>query len=227
MYAADNERATQSSFQALVDRSPRVVAPPGPAPSFQRNYGSVGFTPKKAVKKTSSAASRRAATIAPARSSRPSVGNTATGTVAPIATPAPPPMSIDDWLAQDTSFKSQTDQLAKAWADYQAQSLQSENQYRTGYTQDADRLGKARTLAGQELESDFAGRGLLGSGIYAKAYTDYQNDYNDRQKALETGLGDFLANLASQKQNYKSDQDLQSEKAKQDAINRRAANLGI
>lgn len=212
MYAADNEG---------VGYKPVTLSAPS-TPSPDRNsWGTTGFTTKRAT----SAVKRRAA--AAPKTTRPSVGNSSSGTVAPIATPTAAPMSVDDWLAQDTTYKSQQDQLAKAWSDYQAQALQSENQYRTGYTADADKLKTARTQAGSELESDYAARGLLGSGIYAKAYTDYVNDYDARQKALDTGLSDFLANLTSQKQNYKSDQDLQAEKAKNDAINRRAAGLGI
>ena len=38
---------------------------------------------------------------------------------------------------------------------------------------------------------------------------------------------DFLANLLSQTNNYKSEQDIASEKAKLDAIARRAASLGV
>ena len=68
---------------------------------------------------------------------------------------------------------------------------------------------------------------MLGSGLYAKAYTDYTTDYDNRQKQLDTGLSDFLANLLSQTNNYKSEQDIVSEKAKQDAIARRAASMGV
>ena len=227
MYAADPESPIRRApIQPLTVRAPAGPAPPTDVASWRGG----GFTPKivsrAPARAPARAVTRRAASVAP-KSTRPSVGNSATGTVAPVAAPAPPPMSVEDWLAQDTTWKSQQDQFNKAWSDYQAQALQSENQYRTGYTADVNKLKTARTQAGQELESDFASRALLGSGIYAKAYTDYVNDYDARQKALDTGLSDFLANLTSQKQNYKSEQDLSLEKAKQDAINRRAASLGL
>lgn len=158
------------------------------------------------------------------RKPSPTVGSSATGTISPTAPMQP---NVDEWLANDVAYKTQSDQLAKAWADYQAQSKQTENQYRTDYTSKQSELGKTRELAGQELEADYASRGMLGSGLYAKAYTDYSTDYDNRQKQLDTGLSDFLANLLAQTNNYKSEQDIAAEKAKQDAIARRAASMGV
>ena len=162
--------------------------------------------------------------VAVNRKPSPAVGSNSTGAISPTAPVQP---NVDEWLANDVAYKTQSDQLAKAWADYQAQSKQTEGQYRTDYTSKQAELGKTRELAGQELESDYASRGMLGSGLYAKAYTDYTTDYDNRQKQLDTGLSDFLANLLAQTNNYKSEQDIASEKAKQDAIARRAASMEV
>ncbi len=162
--------------------------------------------------------------VAVNRKASPAVGSNAVGAISPTAPVQP---NVDEWLANDIAYKTQSDQLAKAWADYQAQSKQSENQYRTDYVSKQAELGKTRELAGQELEADYASRGMLGSGLYAKAYNDYTTDYDNRQKQLDTGLSDFLANLLAQTNNYKSEQDIASEKAKQDAIARRAASMGV
>lgn len=177
----------------------------------------------KAPAKTTPAAPISAKKI-PNRATGPSVGSSPTGVISPTAPVAP---SVDEWLANDAAYQSQASALEKAWADYQAQSGQSADQYKTDYASKVDELGKTRALAGQDLESDYASRGMLNSGLYAKAFNDYSTEYDNRQKQLATGLSDFLANLATQSQNYKSEQDLTSEKAKQDAIARRAASLGL
>lgn len=198
----------------------------GPAPT-----GFVGPTaspvplvgsPKAPVKTTPSAPV--SAKSIPNRTASPAVGNSSTGVISPTAPVQP---SVDEWLANDAAYKTQSDALTKAWADYQAQKGLSESQYRTDYTSKVNDLSKTRDLAGQDLENDYAARGMLNSGQYAKAYTDYTTEYDNRQKQLDTGLSDFLANLLSQSQNYKSEQDLTAEKAKQDAIARRAASLGM
>lgn len=155
------------------------------------------------------------------------VGSNAGGVVAPMAAPPAPPMSIEDWLAGDSAFKSQEDLLAKALADYQAQRQMQEAQYTTDYTANANKLKTNRTEAFSGLEDDYAGRGLLTSGLYAKAFQDLTNDYDQRQAALDTDKSNFLANLALAQQNFVSEQDAVKEKAKQEALARRAAQYGV
>ncbi len=200
--------------------SPFIFGNANPNKQF---VGPVAGPPKSiAPPKTTPAAPKKP--VAVNRKPSPAVGSNSTGAISPTAPVQP---NVDEWLANDVAYKTQSDQLAKAWADYQAQSKQTEGQYRTDYTSKQAELGKTRELAGQELESDYASRGMLGSGLYAKAYTDYTTDYDNRQKQLDTGLSDFLANLLAQTNNYKSEQDIASEKAKQDAIARRAASMGV
>jgi len=200
--------------------SPFIFGNANPNKQF---VGPVAGPPKSiAPPKTTPAAPKKP--VAVNRKPSPAVGSNSTGAISPTAPVQP---NVDEWLANDVAYRTQSNQLAKAWADYQAQSKQTENQYRTDYTSKQSELGKTRELAGQELEADYASRGMLGSGLYAKAYTDYSTDYDNRQKQLDTGLSDFLANLLSQTNNYKSEQDIASEKAKQDAIARRAASMGV
>jgi len=200
--------------------SPFIFGNANPNKQF---VGPVAGPPKSiAPPKTTPAAPKKP--VAVNRKPSPAVGSNSTGAISPTAPVQP---NVDEWLANDVAYKTQSDQLAKAWADYQAQSKQTEGQYRTDYTSKQAELGKTRELAGQELESDYASRGMLGSGLYAKAYTDYTTDYDNRQKQLDTGLSDFLANLLAQTNNYKSEQDIVAEKAKQDAIARRAASMGV
>lgn len=200
--------------------SPFIFGNANPNKQF---VGPVAGPPKSiAPPKTTPAAPKKP--VAVNRKPSPAVGSNSTGAISPTAPVQP---NVDEWLANDVAYKTQSDQLAKAWADYQAQSKQTEGQYRTDYTSKQAELGKTRELAGQELEADYASRGMLGSGLYAKAYTDYTTDYDNRQKQLDTGLSDFLANLLAQTNNYKSEQDIVAEKAKQDAIARRAASMGV
>lgn len=202
------------------ESSPFIFGNANPNKQF---VGPVAGPPKSiAPPKTTPAAPKKP--VAVNRKPSPAVGSNSTGAISPTAPVQP---NVDEWLANDVAYKTQSDQLAKAWADYQAQSKQTEGQYRTDYTSKQAELGKTRELAGQELEADYASRGMLGSGLYAKAYTDYTTDYDNRQKQLDTGLSDFLANLLAQTNNYKSEQDIVAEKAKQDAIARRAASMGV
>src|SRR6476620_8534960 len=105
---------------------PAVIAPAGPVPSF----GTSGFSPgaptgggrqpiqiQRITKAPVRAPAKPAAKYTPRSSS---VGGSATGAIAPVVQPPPPAApSIDEWLANDATFKTQNDQLAKAWTDYQ------------------------------------------------------------------------------------------------------------
>lgn len=159
------------------------------------------------------------------------VSNTSNGTIAPIAAPAPPPApvtpSVDDWLAGDATYKTQTDALSKAWKDYENSKTLQTNQYNTDYTGNTQKLGEAKIQAGTDLADDYASRGVVTSGMYGKAYTDYLKNYADRQKGLDTNKSDFLANLTNAEGIYKGSQDVTGAKAKQDAINRRASKYDL
>jgi hypothetical protein len=117
--------------------------------------------------------------------------------------------------------------MKKAMADYLAQMNSQRQQYEGQYGLNAQELGKQRTTGFGDLENDYASRGLLQSGVYGKAYADLENDFKRRQTDLDTGRTNFLANLASGQKNFTTEQQLAMEKARQDAIARRAAQYGI
>jgi hypothetical protein len=77
------------------------------------------------------------------------------------------------------------------------------------------------------LEADYGARGVLRSGLYGKAVGDYNNEFDTRMTDLGTKKTDALAGLDQENSRYTSQQQLQQEAAKQDAIRRRAAQFGI
>jgi hypothetical protein len=224
------------------DRRPAsVVAPAGPAPSF----GVSGFSPGAStgggvkpliIQRNRAPVSRtRAPAKAPARyvprtPAKPParVGSGPTGNIAPVTQPPPPaPPSIDEWLGGDSTFQSQNNALSKAWADYQNNAKLQTDQYTNQYNTNKDQLGKQKIIDQSALEDDYASRGLMNSGLYGKAFTDFTNDYATKFTNLDTAKSDFLANLLAAQQGFQSDQQVQTDKARQDAINRRAAQYGL
>lgn len=141
------------------------------------------------------------------------------------APPAPP--ALNQFLAGDTAFQSTGDAIAKARADYIARMNQEKGQYNTEYGTNLDNLNQSRETALSDLENDFAGRGLINSGLYGNATSELMSDYDARQAALEQGKSNFLADLQSAFQDFRGEQRLTKTKAKQDAINRRAQKYGL
>ena len=218
-------------------KKPAVKAPKRPAPLKQPSYGITGV---KATPKKNYSGSTKKSYKAPSRSyssgksyssksysgggSSSSVGSSATGR---ISAAAPKPPSLADYLGTDSAFVQQKAALAKAMSDYKAQQGQSQTQYLTGYTGDLDTLGKNRTSSLGDLENDYAGRGLLQSGLYADSMSDMNTDYDKRQSALEQAKAAFLAQLSGDLTNFTSEQDLTLARAKQEAAARRTAQYGI
>lgn len=172
--------------------------------------------------------SYRPATTPNARAPRPAVGNTKTGGVAP-SVPAPPPMSIDEWLAKgnDTTYNDQRSAYEKALADYAAQYKGEQDKYGNEYNASLAKMQQDNTLGAKDLENDYASRGLLTSGVYANALNEYQNSYQTKLSDLSRARDAYLADLTNDKTNFESEQALALARAKQDAANRRTAGLGL
>ena len=147
---------------------------------------------------------------------------------APPPAPKPPaPPTLEAFSAKDSTYQSQLSALKKALADYMAQQGQSKTQYLTSYGTDKKTLGENRTQGLQDLEGDFAGRGLLQSGLYADSLSDLNSDYDKRQAALDQARAAFLAQQGNDLTNFQSEQQIATQKALQEAAARRAAQFGI
>lgn len=160
--------------------------------------------------------------------SRPAVGSTSKGTVAPsVPAPAPPPMTLDQWLAKDTSYLTQKNAYDKALKDYAAQDTAERNKYTNEYNSSLGKLNLEKTDAQSALNDDYAGRGMLNSGLYADALNDFQNNYATRQADLERARQAYLNDLTTDKTNFTTQQQLELQRAKDAAAARRTAQLGL
>lgn len=196
-------RTTAKKPVVKAKAAPRRSAPPAP-----RSYGSSG----------SGGSSSRGGSLGSSRGGQIS-----------YSTPPPPPKppSLADFLKTDSTYSMQQSALEKAKADYLAQQGKTKTQYETSYTNDLNTLGENRTAALADLENDYAGRGLLQSGLYADSLATTNNDWNKRQSALEQARAAFLSGLADDFTNFSSEQTLTLQRAQQEAAARRAAQSGI
>jgi hypothetical protein len=161
---------------------------------------------------------------APPRGGGGGVGSNSTGQ---ISSRAPLP-SIAAFLGSDSTYQAQQAQYRKALSDFMAQQNTQKTQYLNQYGMDAKSLGQSRQQAISGLTDDYASRGILeGSGLYGKAYSDLSNDYDSRQAQLDSARSSFLQQLNDALTNLKGQQQTGLTQAKQDAIARRAAQVGL
>lgn len=137
----------------------------------------------------------------------------------------PPQQNLSAFLGADTTYQGQLSAFQKALSDYRANQNTQKTQYLSQYGLDAKNLGQSRQTDEGNLNDDYASRGLLNSGLYGKAFSDLEGQYDQRQTGLDTGRDSFLAQLASAYNDYRSTQQQDVTKAKQDAISRRAAGV--
>lgn len=131
------------------------------------------------------------------------------------------------WLAGDTTYQQQLANFNKSKTDYQSQYNRQRSITNRDYAEMLRSLNRQGTQDRTDQQNDFAGRGILRSGVFAKALGDYNTDFNSKVKNLKTGQSDKLGDMSMQRTNFLRQLSLEIQAAKQDALRRRAAKLGI
>lgn len=149
----------------------------------------------------------------------------------PAAPPpvAPGPINTDPnaWLGTDTGYQDQLRQLGLSLANFQADVTRRQGDIGTQYDQSNRAMGQQKETDLKNLESDWAGRGLIRSGLYANAVGDYNKEFEQRLAELLSGKDRALAQLTQEQQAFQTQQQLDQQAAREAALRRRAAGLGI
>lgn len=131
------------------------------------------------------------------------------------------------YLAGDTTYQQQQAEFNKSKADYESNYKRQTGVINRDYAESQRSLNRQGAQDRLDQQNDFAGRGILHSGVFAKALGDYNTEFQSRLKALTTGRGDQVNDLASQRNQFLSQLKIEMNNAREDALRRRAAKLGI
>lgn len=134
---------------------------------------------------------------------------------------------LEKWLAGDTTYQQQLSQYNKTKADYNTQYQRQRGVTERDYAETERGLNRQGQQDRLDQQNDFAGRGILHSGVFAKALGDYNTDFNTKLKNLLTGRQDKFDELDLGRTNFDRQLQLEMDTARQDALRRRAARLGI
>lgn len=147
--------------------------------------------------------------------------------ITPPAPPKPVAPSNANWLRSDSTYQRQLAAYAKALADFQADQGLARGDYEQGYQSTYRDIGLAKQTASDDLENDYASRGLLKSSLYNTALGDlnqqYQNQYTDLGKQRTA----FLDQLGQEFTKYKNEQGTQQQNAMQEALRRRSEKYNL
>jgi hypothetical protein len=138
-----------------------------------------------------------------------------------------PQSAANQWLAGDVTYQQQLANFLKSRKDYQSQYERQRGVTNRDYQESTRSLNRQGREDRLDQQNDFAGRGILRSGVFAKALGDYNTEFNQKMNNLQTGRSDELGDLSMQRTNFLRQLRLEQQAARQDALRRRAAQLGI
>lgn len=181
-----------------------MVLPSGPAPITVRNsLGPTAPTVKSKPKSSSKSSSK------------------------PKAKSKSKPSALAKYLAGDTTYQQQLADLNRELAAYRANNTRQNQVTTRDFDSTQRQMNQQATVDRNNQQYDFAGRGILHSGVFAKALGDYNTDFQTKLNNLIQGKNDTLAQSKADLGDFTRQITLQQNAAKQDAIRRRQAQLGI
>lgn len=170
-------------------------------------------------------------------------GNGSYGVASAVA--APPRLSDDEWLGQDSQYNSAVAALEQKLRDFEVENTSTREKGTQDYDNSLLRLGWIKPTekggvgswnqedrstaygnAYQGQMGDFASRGLLQSTLYDQARNDMLGNFNRQRTDMDTAQTNFLEELARALSTQKSDTQLGKDQARVQALARRAAAEG-
>lgn len=139
----------------------------------------------------------------------------------------PKQSASNKWLAGDTTYQQQLSNYKKSKSDYESQYKRQTGIINRDYSESQRSMNRQGDSDRTDQKNDFAGRGILRSGVFAKALGDYNTEFQAKLKNLLTGKSDKLGDLGMQRTNFLRQLKLEQDAARQDALRRRSAKLGI
>lgn len=194
---------------------------------------------KRTAKSTRRASSNRATSQAQPRrrissssggSSRRSSGSSGGGggrSYSPPKKTAPKPPSLADYLGTDSVYQQSVRGGKRSLADFLSELGRRRGEAGTQFTQTKSGMERDRVQQLEDLRNEFASRGLIQSGLYGEEQGKFQQTFMQQMQALEQQQAALLADIMSQETNYKRENELAMEQARQEAIARRASKYKI
>lgn len=135
--------------------------------------------------------------------------------------------SVDKYLASDATYNQSLSELMKTLQQYKTNNQSSQGDVKEAFQTAMERMGQERQKSLQGLQDDFASRGLLTSGLFADATSQYNNEYEQRVGDLTKDQQNQLESLNTDYSNFSGTTNSKKADLRLDAIRRRAEKYGI
>lgn len=135
--------------------------------------------------------------------------------------------AIDKYLSHDSDYLRTIRDLARSMADYQSRQKVERTRVKADYGYAQKTAGDQKTQDLGNIADDFAARGIVRSGVYGQKVGDYNTQFGKQQGELTRQYNNQLTDFTSGYNDFLRQQQLQKETARDAAIRRRAAKLGL
>lgn len=197
--------------------APKASAPP-PSPT---NFGGAVGIPNGGRTIIHSAPR----TTVSSRSGRYTGGGVSSNVAPAQAAPAAP--DLNTFLNQDADYQNQLAQFANNLAQFMADATRRQGIIESDYGTSKKAMDDQKVIDLNNLEADYGARGVLRSGLYGKAVGDYNTEFGNRATDLLNKEKQGLGALDQERSRYQTQNTLQSQQAKEQAIRRRAEQYGV
>ncbi len=145
----------------------------------------------------------------------------------PIAPKKPTIPGINTYLGTDATYQDVVRGGKRSLEDFLSDLGRRRGESETQFGVTKGSMERDRVQQLEDLRNEFASRGLINSGLYGQEQGEFQEQFTQQQTALEAQQASLLADLLSQEKNYRREQELALEAARQEALQRRVAKYNI
>lgn len=130
--------------------------------------------------------------------------------------------SLKDYLAGDGTYQTFASGNKRSLNDFLSEMGRRRGEAGTQFNQTRQSMERDRTTQLDALRDEFASRGLIQSGLYGEEQGNFQKKFTEQMTALQQQQAGLLSDLLGQETNYKRENQLALEQARQDALLRRS-----
>ncbi len=140
---------------------------------------------------------------------------------------APKAPSLAAYLLSDSAYQQAVRGGKRASADFMSETGRRRGEATTQFNQTKGQMERDRTTQLEALKNEFASRGLIQSGLFGEEQGRFEQTFTDQMNALSQQQASLMADILAQETNYRREQELMLESARQEAIQRRSAKYKI
>lgn len=135
--------------------------------------------------------------------------------------------SLSSYLGTDSVYQAAVSGNKRSLNDFLSEIERRRGEAGTQFTQTKGSMERDRVQQLEDLKDEYASRGLIQSGIYGEEQGNFQKKFTEQLSALDQQQAALLADLLSQTTNYRRENELALEQAKQEALLRRSQKYNI